>query len=85
MQTTLYGKIKEKRERESGGEWFGANTQNILYLSIVATQYKTRERHVRRLLVKVKVRRRAESLFNHTHLTGKRSTCRFLFYTCIKN
>ena len=46
MQTALHGKIKERRE--TGGEWLiGANTQNILYLSIVATQYKTRQRRVR--------------------------------------
>ena len=38
MQTALYGKIKERR-----GEWLiGANTQNVPYLSIVATQYKTK-------------------------------------------
>ena len=44
MQTALYGKIKERK-----GEWLiGANTQSILYLSIVATQHKkTRQRHVR--------------------------------------
>ena len=41
MQTALYGKIKEKREVE--GEWLiGANTQNISYLLIVATQRKAR-------------------------------------------
>ena len=41
MQTSLYGKIKEKREVE--GEWLiGANTQNISYLVIVATQHKTK-------------------------------------------
>ena len=40
MQTTLYGKTKERI-----GEWLiGANTQNIPYLSIVATQHKTRQR-----------------------------------------
>ena len=34
MQTALYGKIKERR-----GEWLiGANSQNVPYLSIVATQ-----------------------------------------------
>ena len=39
MQTTLYGKIK--KQREMGGEWLiGANTQNIPYSSIVATQHK---------------------------------------------
>ena len=41
MQISLYGKIKEKREVE--GEWLiGANTQNISYLVIVATQHKTK-------------------------------------------
>ena len=38
MQTALYGKIKERK-----GEWLiGENTQNVPYLSIVATQHKTR-------------------------------------------
>ena len=38
MQTALYGKIKERR-----GEWLmGANTQNVPYFSIVATQHKTK-------------------------------------------
>ena len=42
MQTALYGKIKERK-----GEWLiGASTQNLLYLSIVATQHKTRQRRV---------------------------------------
>ena len=55
MQTALYGKIKENREVES--EWLiGANTQNISYLLIVATQHKTRQRHLRRLLMRVKAR-----------------------------
>ena len=45
MQTALYGKTKERK-----GEWLtGANTLNVLYLSIVATQHKTRQRHVRRV------------------------------------
>ena len=55
MQTALYGKIKEKRERETGVEWLiGANTQYIPYLSIVATQHKTRQRRPRHLLMRVK-------------------------------
>ena len=55
MQTVLYGKIKERR-----GEWLiEGNTQNVPYLSIVATQHKTRQRHVRRLLIRVKAHRRA--------------------------
>ena len=49
MQTNLYGKTKEWR-----GEWLiGANTQNVPYFSIVATQHKTRQRWVRRLLIRV--------------------------------
>ena len=45
MQTALCGKIKERK-----GEWLiGASTQNLLYLSIVATQHKTRQRRVRRV------------------------------------
>ena len=56
MQTALYGKIKERRETE--GKWLiGANTQNIAYLSIVATQHKTRQKRVRRLLMWVKARK----------------------------
>ena len=52
MQTASYGKINERR-----GEWLiGANTQNIPYLSFVATQHKTRQRRVRRLLMRVKAR-----------------------------
>ena len=40
MQTALYDKIKERRS-----EWLtGANTQNVPYLSIVATQEKTKVR-----------------------------------------
>ena len=43
MQTALYGKIKERK-----GEWLiGANTQNVLYLSIVAT-HKTRQAQARK-------------------------------------
>ena len=54
MQTALYGKIKERR-----GEWLiGANTQNVPYLVIPATQHKTRQRRVRRLLIRVKACRR---------------------------
>ena len=35
IKTVLYGKIKETR-----GDWLtGANTQNVPYLSIVATQH----------------------------------------------
>ena len=45
MQAALYGKIKERK-----GEWLtGASTQNLLYLSIVATQHKTKQRRVRRV------------------------------------
>ena len=55
MQTAFYGKIKERR-----GKWLiGANTQNVPYLSIVAAQHKTKQRCVRHLLIRVKVRRRA--------------------------
>ena len=54
MQTALYGKIKERRR-----EWLiGVNTANVSYLLIVATQHKTRQRCIRRLLTRVKVRRR---------------------------
>ena len=53
MQTALYGKIKERKN-----DWLiGANTQNVPYLSIVVTQHKTRQRQVRRLLIKIKTRR----------------------------
>ena len=41
MQTALYAKTKERKD-----EWLiGANTQNLLYFSIVATQNKTRQMH----------------------------------------
>ena len=40
MQTALHGKIKERK-----GEWLIAvSTQNLFYLSIVATQQKTKRR-----------------------------------------
>ena len=43
MQIAFYGKIKERK-----GEWLiGANTENVLYLSIVATQHKTKSRKAR--------------------------------------
>ena len=43
MQTDLYVKVKERK-----GKWLiGVNAQNVLYLSIVATQHNTRQRHVR--------------------------------------
>ena len=55
MQTALYGKIKERT-----GEWLiEAKTQNVPYLSIVATQHKTMQRRIRRLLIRVKARRPA--------------------------
>ena len=58
MQTALYGKIKERRD-----EWLiVANTQNIPYLSIVTAYHKTRQRRIRRLLMRVKVHRRARSV-----------------------
>ena len=45
MQTALIGKIKERED-----EWLiGANTKNVLYLSIVATQHKTRQRCIRQV------------------------------------
>ena len=53
MQTALYGKIKERK-----GEWLiGASTQNLFYLSIVAAQHKTRQKHVRRVMRVRRVRR----------------------------
>ena len=42
MQTAFYVKIKERRE--AGGEWLiGGTAKNIPYLSITATQHKTRQ------------------------------------------
>ena len=42
MQIALYGKINERK-----GEWLiEVNTQNLLYLSIIGTQHKTRQRRV---------------------------------------
>ena len=43
MQTALYGKIKERRKTR-GECLIGVSTQNIPYLSIVATQDKTRQK-----------------------------------------
>ena len=55
MQTASYGKTKESREM--GGEWLiGANTQNILYFSIVVIQHKTTQRRVKRLLMRLEAR-----------------------------
>ena len=55
MQTASYGKIKERR-----GEWsIGENKQHVPYLSITATQHKTRKRRVRRLLIRVKPHKHA--------------------------
>ena len=57
MQTALYGKTKKRTV-----EWLiGANTQNVPYLSIVATQHKARQSRVRRLLMTVKARRHAHT------------------------
>ena len=45
METAFYDKIKERKS-----EWLiGANTQNLLQLSTVAAQHKTRKRLVRRI------------------------------------
>ena len=53
MLAGLYGKIKERK-----GEWLiGASTQNLLYLSFVATQPKARKAR-RRVLIIGKARRR---------------------------
>ena len=53
MQTASYGEIKERK-----GEWLiGANTRNVLCLSMLATQHKTRQRRVRRVLIIGKARR----------------------------
>ena len=50
MITALYGKIKERR-----GKWLiGANTQNVPYLSIAATQHKIRRSCIRHILIRVK-------------------------------
>ena len=77
MQTTLYGKIKESRE--TGGEWLiGANTQNILYLPIVATQHKTRQRRVWRILMRVTARRRVlimDKACRRVSMMGKAHRC----------
>ena len=57
----MYDRTKERK-----GEWLiEANTQSVLYFSIVATQHKTKarkarkgDRHVRRALIIGKARRR---------------------------
>ena len=48
MRTALYGKIEGSRE--TGGEWLiGAITKSISYFSVVATQYKTKQRRAMHL------------------------------------
>ena len=48
----------KKEVRTTKGEWLiGVHTQSVLYLFIVTKQHKTRQRHVRRLLMRVKARR----------------------------
>ena len=45
IKKTLYGKIKERI-----GKWLNvASTQNLLDLSIVEIQHKTRQRRIRRV------------------------------------
>ena len=52
MQTAFHGKIKERK-----GEWLiGANTQNVLYLPIVATQTQNKTKARRRVLIIGKAR-----------------------------
>ena len=47
----------EREGKKTKGEWLiGVHIQNIIYLSIVTTQHKTRERRVRCLLVRIKAR-----------------------------
>ena len=51
-KTALHGKVKERR-----GEWLiGVDTQNVPCFPIVATQYKTRKRRIRRLLMRAEAR-----------------------------
>ena len=48
-------------QKERRGEWLtGVNTQNKPYLSVIATQHKTRQRYVKCLLMRVKARRRVK-------------------------
>ena len=48
---------QSKRDGKGEGEWLiGALTQNISYLSTLATQQKLRQRRVRCLLMSVKAR-----------------------------
>ena len=47
--------MENKKKRRNGGSWLiRENTENISYLSTVTTHDKTRQRHVRRLLMRVK-------------------------------
>ena len=59
-KTTLYSKIKVRRETGSSKWLIGAHIQNIgtlpPYLSIKTTQNKKRQRRVRRQLMRVKAR-----------------------------
>ena len=48
MRTALYGKIEGSKE--TGGEWLiGAITKSTSYFSVVATQYKTKQRRAMHL------------------------------------
>ena len=60
--------IRQKKEKKHANSFIkertgelliGANTQNVPYRSIVATQHNTRQRRVRRLLIRIKARRYA--------------------------
>ena len=67
MQSALYGKIKERK-----GEWLiAASTQNLLYLSVVATQHKARQKRVRcvrRVLIIGKARRHVGAQVRKAHI-----------------
>ena len=58
VKTALYDEISERRNTK--GEWLlGVDTQNVPYLLVVTTQDKTRQRHVRHLLMTLKARSHA--------------------------
>ena len=57
MNTVYRRKIKN-RKKATGSVWLiEAHTQNIPYLLIVATQQKTRQKHLKRPLMRVKARK----------------------------
>ena len=59
MNIVYRRKINNRKKKETGNVWLvGVHCTHKTYLSIVTTQQKTRQRYVRRLLMRVKTYRR---------------------------